>query len=212
MVAGAEDDGLLQRVAVARGEQAVEQVRAHGLDALGHDEAQFQDSRLRSDAGDVIGRARLAPVRALVSCLAVEVLTQHAAHPLRLLLLVVEEVVGLDLRRGEVAIRHALQVGVFVGRLAEVVEVVGQQATVFLDLAAGFVVLRLGHPNLARRGGEADLNGVLVVLQDDKPVAPGGAVAFVNDDDIEEAGRVVLEEERGALATLCPGRASGRWR
>ena len=31
MVAGAKDDGLLQRVAVARREHALEEMRAHGL-------------------------------------------------------------------------------------------------------------------------------------------------------------------------------------
>src|SRR5439155_7773953 len=56
--------------------------------------------------------------------------------------------------------------------------------------------------NIARRGGEADLNGQLVVLQNEMPVAPCGAMAFINDDDIEVTRRVVLEEELGVLAAL----------
>src|SRR5882724_11757193 len=91
-----------------------------------------------------------------------------------------EQVVSFQVRRRKVAVGHALLVAVFVSRFAEVSGIVGEQTAVFLDLAPGFFVLHFRQPNLARRGGEADLDGLLVVLQNEMPVAPRGAMTFIS--------------------------------
>ena len=83
-----------------------------------------------------------------------------------------------DLVGGEEAVLDALLERVGVDRLAEVMDV-------------GDVLGFLG------RGGEADLRGGGKVVED---LAPGGilggaaAVAFVDDDEVEEAGRELAEE------------------
>ena len=121
---------------------------------------------------------------------------EHAANALGGQFAVVVDVVLLDLARREVAVRNALLVGVFVNGLAEILQVVRQQAPVFLDLFGELARLHFRQLELARRGGEADLNRLAVLLQDDEPLAPSRAMALVNDDDIEVAGRVMLEEKR----------------
>ena len=70
------------------------------------------------------------------------------------------------------------------------------------DLDIGQHVLVVGlavlcHDDLTRRGGQADLYGVRVAGQHLRPLAPGRAVALVNDDVAEEVGRVVRGQERG---------------
>ena len=141
VVAGAEDDGLLERVAVAGGKQALEQVGAHGLDAVGHDQA-LVDGGAFGAGGDIVGGDG-GPVRALVSSLPARSSREDAAHALRLLLPVVVEVPLLDVHGGEVAVFDALEVGVFVNGLAEVAVVVGQAAALFLDGLAGRLRRRL---------------------------------------------------------------------
>ena len=100
-----------------------------------------------------------------------------------------------DLAGGEIAVFLGLDQRVFVDRLAEILVVVGGDL-----LVLGRGVLRFLQ--LARRGGEADVDGVGVALEHLRPAAPGGAVALVDDDDAEGILAVVLGEEAGEAFVL----------
>ena len=194
MVAGAKDDGLLERGAVARSEDALEEMGGHGLDAVWHDELAFEGGPV-VEHGHGVGWEGLPGVK-VGEFLGCDVGAEHAANALGGQFAIVVDVVLLDLARCQVAVRDTLLVGVFVNGLAEVLQVVRNQAAVFLDLFSELARLDFRQLELARRSREADLNRLAVLFQDDKPLAPSRAVALVNDDDIEVAGRVMLEEER----------------
>ena len=71
----------------------------------------------------------------------------------------------------------------------------------------------VGLFQLARRGGQTDVDGVGVALQHLGPAAPGGAVALVDDDDAEGILAVMLGKKAGEiLVFIIQARASDRWR
>ena len=99
----------------------------------------------------------------------------------------------MDAVGGEEAVLDALPQAVGVDRVAEVG--VGVH-----------VIVALG------RGGHPKLKGGLEVLQDLPPTAfvPGTPpMALVNDDQVEEVGRILAVEPRTAFVL---GNATGRWR
>ena len=105
---------------------------------------------------------------------------------------IVEKIEGKNFRRGEVAVFDALRQRVFVNRLAEISDVIGQDAFIVAQerqsrrrVGGRFRLFLGGKDQFARRGREADLNRVRVALQDDGPLPPSGAVALVNDDMAE---------------------------
>jgi hypothetical protein len=51
-------------------------------------------------------------------------------------------------------------------------EIVSEQAAVLVNLAAGFLVADFGQANLTGSCGETNLYGLLIVLQDEMPLAP----------------------------------------
>ena len=126
MVAGAKHDGLLMRVIFAMHQQPFKQVLAHGLDALRQNQFLFQ-RRTFIALGHGIGRDGLAG-EGVGELFSGKIGTQHAAHALRLCAPVVEQIPGFNFRRGKIAVANALQIGVFVNRLAEVFEIVGKTA------------------------------------------------------------------------------------
>lgn len=73
--------------------------------------------------------------------------------------------------------------------------------------------LALGLAQLARGGGEPDLDGVRVAFQDHAPAVPSGAMTFVDDDDAEAVGlRIVSGQESGDILGVVvePERLIGR--
>src|SRR5207253_676676 len=78
---------------------------------------------------------------------------------------------------------------------AEVFEIVREQPPVLLDLFGQLTRFHVRQLQLAWCGGQPDLNCLLVVVENNKPFAPRGAVAFVYHDYVEISGRVVLEEK-----------------
>ena len=89
----------------------------------------------------------------------------------------------MDAVRGEEAVVDALPQAVRVERVAEV------------EVGVAVVLAQ-------RRGGHAELVGRLEVLEDLAPVAlvaGAAAVALVDDDEVEEVGRVLAVEARPAL-------------
>ena len=95
-----------------------------------------------------------------------------------------------DFAGGEVTVFLRLNQGVFVDRFAKILAVVGSD---FLIVGAGV----FGFFQLARRGGQADVNGIRVALQNLRPAPPGRAVALVDDDDAEGVFAIVLGQKAG---------------
>ena len=181
----AEDQGLLMRAAGF--EQALEEVGGHCADAVGQQQVEFERAGavLLAQVFEraVVAAGRFADARAL------EALALDARET-------IEGVSGPDIRlddlhRGKIAVLHGLGDGVLVDGLAEVVAVVGGDAQV----VALVDIKRVAGVDVARRGGEADLHGVGVALEHFAPLAPGGAVALVDDDVAEVVLGVVLGEE-----------------
>jgi hypothetical protein len=176
-IADAEDDRLL--LGTAGVQEVVEEIPAHGEDAIGQEDIVFV-----AGSGVVLlylvahqlaagGGIDWSPGHDLVDVDARVIQVDAAAH---------------DLAGGQVAVFDALGHVVFVDRLAEIADVVGGDLGVGLRLFGGGAVFEL-----ARGGGEADLDGVGVAGEDLGPLAPGGAVALV-DDDVAE---IVLGVEGG---------------
>ena len=200
MIARAKDDRLLQRIVLRRHQQAREKMFAHRLHPLGQDEPRLQRPAL-AFLRDHIRRHAL-PRERVGEPLIRHIGPIHAAHALGLLTVVVEDVVLLDVSGREVAILDALRVGILVSRFAEVFVVVRQSAPIFLDALLRVFVVDFLRANLPWCGGEADLDRVVIALQNRVPFAPRRAVAFVDHDHIEETGRVMLEEKRQVFAPL----------
>ena len=93
----------------------------------------------------------------------------------------------LDLGGRKVAIADALHVGVFIDGFAEIVEIVRHRGGL-LDLLFRLLVVGFGQLELARRGGQADVDGGVIGLEEFGPVAPRAAVALVYDNDVEVMG------------------------
>ena len=160
MVAGAIDDGFLVGIVVALGEQALEQMRAHFRRAL-HEDKIAVEARAFGAFGDGVRCDRLAG-EGVGELLAFHVGAQHAAHAFGFNSAIVKHIPLLDLGRCQVAVGDALQIGIFIDRLAKVFEIVGQLAAVVLNLLPGQLVIGLRQFDLARCGGEADVYAVLV--------------------------------------------------
>ena len=97
-----------------------------------------------------------------------------------------------DFAGGEVAVFLRLNQRVFIDRLAKILVVVGGDLGVFVGLG-----LRLAK--LARRGGQADVNRLGVALEHLGPLAPGGPMTLVDDDDAEGVFRVMLRQKAGKV-------------
>ena len=150
MIARAEDDRLLQRIAIACCEQAREEMFAHRFDAFWHNESRFQrtalafrSDRLRGD-GSASERIRQLLVRYIGAI--------NSADTLALIFVVVIDVVLLDVRRSEIAILDALHVRIFIRRFTKVIVVIGQLTLVLFDALLGFLVLDFPDANVTRCG------------------------------------------------------------
>ena len=84
---------------------------------------------------------------------------------------------ALDFTGCEVPVFIALTDIVFVNWLAKVSDVIGCNLFVGLDFWGVFAGFKLSG-----RGGQTDLGGFWIARQDHGPFAPGGSVAFVDDD------------------------------
>src|SRR5438270_392495 len=108
MIARAEDDRLLQRIAIACCEQAREEIFTHRFDAFWHNKSRFQRTAFafRSDRlcgdGSASERIRELLVRYIGPI--------NSTNTLALILLVVVDVVLLNVRRSEIAILDSLHV------------------------------------------------------------------------------------------------------
>ena len=183
-VAVAEHDHLLLRPAV--GTQALEQVVAHGVDAQRHHQVTVEA------LGHV---ARLQIVGPQVAAGAG---VQHALgqHLLAGVAAAIDRRLQLhDFAGRQVAVFLRLDQRVLVHRLAEVGQVAGGDAGVVGIAAAGIA-------QLARRGGQADVDGCRVAAQHLGPAAPGRAVAFIDDDHRKGVVGIVPAEEAGRASVL----------
>ena len=198
-VAGAEDDDLLLRPAA--GAQPREQVGAHRLDALRQDQVVVELART------VCGLQLLGRNRRAGACVdgaeRLDVLAGEGAPVDR----------GFqphDLAGGQIAVLLRLDQRVGIDRLAEVGDVVGADALV---LGGCRLDVRRQRPvparrtQLARRGGQADLDRLRIALKHRRPAPPGRAVALVDDDDREGVLAVMPAQEavgprRAVLARL----------
>ena len=106
--------------------------------------------------------------------------------------IVEEDIPADDLAGREVAVLDPLRDAVFVYRLAEVADVIGGDLGVGPSLGGA-----LGELDLPRGGGEADLDRLGVAGEDLRPLAPGRAVALVDDDVAEVVLRIMGREEVG---------------
>ena len=182
----AEDQGFLVRAAGF--EQALKEVGGHCADAVGQQQVEFERA----------GAVLLAQVfeQAVVAAggfADARTLEAIALNALEAIEGVGGPDIGLDdLHRGKIAVLHGLGDGVLVDGLAEVVAVVGGDAQVVDVVDIERIVVNV---NVARRGGEADLHRVGVALEHFAPLAPGGAVALVDDDVAEVVFGVVPGKE-----------------
>jgi hypothetical protein len=186
-IASAKDDGLL--LGPAGRQQIVEQVLRHGGHALREEQSVLEGGR-------VIASSRRDPANRLAGVgiaqgLALEIFLIHAGLALVPWLVIEEDVASYDLAGGEVAVLDALSHVVLVDGLAEVAEVVG------IDLAVGLgLTAPLAHLELSRGRRQADLHGIRVAREHLGPLAPGRAVALVDDDMAEVVHGVVRDQER----------------
>ena len=98
----------------------------------------------------------------------------------------------LDFAGGEVAVFDGLRHIVLIDRFAEVSDIVGGNFLVQLGFGRIFLDFEL-----VRRGGKSDLRGLAVAGQHLRPLAPGRAVTFVDDDMREIVFGVVCGKESG---------------
>ncbi len=186
-VAGAEDDRFL--LGSAGAQEQMEQVLAHFPDAVGH-------LQLFLERACLITPGQLAIIHLFAGqgvrdlfLLQVRLAYTGLFFGLRL---VVQEDITLDHFTGsQVAVIHPLRHVIFIDRLAEIMDVVGCDLLVF----RAFVPIDPGQ--LARCGGQADLDRLRVALQDQRPLAPGRAVALVHDDVGEIIFGIVVCQEAG---------------
>src|SRR5262249_13418705 len=95
-----------------------------------------------------------------------------------------------DLTRRQIAVLLRLNQRVLVHRLPKILTVVGGDLAVFWRGLVGLL-------QFARRRGETNVNGIGVATQYFRPAAPGGAMAFVDDDDGKGILAVVLRQKAG---------------
>ena len=187
-VADAEDDDLLLRAAMFA--KAVEEVLAHGGDALGQQEVAIEVSRLI----------------AILEVSGLDVAAGPGVHGLGgedLLAGEASPVYGWpeldDLAGGQVTIFLGLNQAVFIDGFAKVLDVMG--GDLFVRVGLGFA-RPFGCLQFTRRGREPDLNGLGIAPEDLGPAAPGRAVALVDDNDGKGILGVVFRQEAGESLVL----------
>ena len=100
-----------------------------------------------------------------------------------------------DFTSRQITVLLGLNQGVFIHRLAKILEVIG------FDFGIGGGLL-FALAQLALRGGQADMDGIGIALQHFRPTPPSRAVAFVNDNHREGVFRVIVGQETGLILGL----------
>jgi hypothetical protein len=163
--------------------QSLEQIPAHGSDPLGNNEIVVEG------ICDVLGLQVFGQnifAGSGVDCLALQHFLTRKNLPID------RRLEPHDLAGSEIAVFLCLDQRVFVHRFAKVREVVSGDFRIVRRLL-------LGLAQLARGGGEADMNGVRVTLEHFGPTPPCRAVALIDNDDGEGIFRVMIGEETGVV-------------
>lgn len=187
-VASAEDDRLLLRPAGRQ--EVLEEVASHRGHALGQQQAVLEGGGLVAHPGRHPAHRRSGV--GIAQGLVAQIVLVHSALAVGPGLVVQEDVAPEDLARRQVAVLDALAHVVLVDRRPEMGAVVRGDLRVGQRLPGP-----LGDLESPRGRGQADLHRPGIPGEHLRPLAPGRAVALVDDDVAEVVLRVVRGQEVG---------------